>query len=122
MPRVKGSFVTRQKRKKVIKLAKGYYGAKHLLYKTAKEQVMHSYKYAYRDRRRRKRDFRKLWITRINAAARINEMSYSRLINGLKLANIEVNRKMLSDIAINDEKGFANLCKLAKKALEKQAK
>lgn len=122
MPRVKGSFVTRQKRKKVIKLAKGYYGAKHLLYKTAKEQVMHSYKYAYRDRRRRKRDFRKLWITRINAAARLNEMTYSRLINGLKLANIEVNRKMLSDIAIHDEQGFTNLCKLAKKALEKQAK
>ena len=84
MPRVKGSFVTRQRRRKILKLAKGYYGAKHLLFKTAKEQVMKSLKYAYRDRRRRKRDFRKLWITRINAAARLNEMSYSRLINGLK--------------------------------------
>ena len=122
MPRVKGSFVTRNRRKKVLKLAKGYYGAKHLLYKTAKEQVMHSFKYAYRDRRRRKRDFRKLWITRINAAARLNEMSYSRLINGLKLANIEVNRKMLADIAVNDAKGFTALCKQAQKALEKQAK
>ena len=122
MPRVKGSFVTRQRRKKILKLAKGYYGAKHLLYKTAKEQVMHSLKYAYRDRRRRKRDFRKLWITRINAAARMNEMSYSRLINGLKLANIEINRKMLADIAVNDAKGFSALCKQAQKALEKDAK
>ena len=122
MPRVKGSFVTRQRRRKILKLAKGYYGAKHLLYKTAKEQVMKSLKYAYRDRRRRKRDFRKLWITRINAAARLNEMSYSRLINGLKLANIEVNRKMLADIAVNDAKGFSALCKQAQKALEKQVK
>jgi len=122
MPRVKGSFVTRQRRKKILKLAKGYYGAKHLLFKTAKEQVMHSLKYAYRDRRRRKRDFRKLWITRINAAARLNEMSYSRLINGLKLANIEVNRKMLADIAVNDSKGFATLCVQAKKAIEKASK
>lgn len=122
MPRVKGSFVTRQKRKKIIKLAKGYYGAKHLLYKTAKEQVMHSFKYAYRDRRRRKRDFRKLWITRINAAARLNELSYSRLINGLKLANVQVNRKMLADIAVNDAKGFTAICKTAQKALDKVAK
>ncbi len=122
MPRVKGSFVTRAKRKKVLKLAKGYYGAKHLLYKTAKEQVMHSLKYAYRDRRRRKRDFRKLWITRINAAARLNELTYSTLINGLKLANIEVNRKMLSDIAVNDVKGFTAICKQAQKALDKASK
>ncbi|MBI9008648.1 MAG: 50S ribosomal protein L20 [Tenericutes bacterium] len=122
MPRVKGSFVTRKKHKKILKLAKGYYGAKHLLYRTAKEQVMHSLKYAYRDRKRRKRDFRKLWITRINAAARLNETTYSRLINGLKLANIEVNRKMLADIAIADPKGFTDLCKLAQKAVEKQAK
>ncbi|XMB72401.1 50S ribosomal protein L20 [Mycoplasmatota bacterium WC30] len=122
MPRVKGSFVTRTRRKKVLKLAKGYYGAKHLLYKTAKEQVMHSLKYAYRDRRRRKRDFRKLWITRINAAARLNELTYSKLINGLKLANIEVNRKMLSEIAINDAKGFTSICKQAQKALDKATK
>ncbi|MGD9762006.1 MAG: 50S ribosomal protein L20 [Candidatus Izemoplasmatales bacterium] len=119
MPRVKGSFVTRNRRKKIIKLAKGYFGAKHILFKTAKEQVMHSFKYAYRDRRRKKRDFRKLWITRINAAARLNEMSYSRLINGLKVANIEVNRKMLADIAVTDPTGFANLCKQAQKALNK---
>lgn len=119
MPRVKGSKVTRQRRKKIIKLAKGYFGSKHVLFKTAKEQVMHSFKYAYRDRRRRKRDFRKLWITRINAAARINNLSYSTLINGLKLANIEVNRKVLADIAITDPNGFANLCKQAQKALNK---
>ena len=118
MPRVKGSFTTRKRRKKIIKLAKGYFGSKHLLYKTAKEQVMHSFKYAYRDRRRRKRDFRKLWITRINAAARANEMSYSRLINGLKKANIEVNRKMLADLAVHDAKGFSALCKQAKNALK----
>jgi len=118
MPRVKGSFVTRNRRKKTLKLAKGYFGAKHLLYKTAKEQVMHSFKYAYRDRRRRKRDFRKLWITRINAAARMNDLSYSKLINGLKRANIEVNRKMLADLAVNDMLGFTTLCDQAKKALQ----
>ena len=118
MPRVKGSFVTRNRRKKTIKLAKGYFGSKHILYKTAKEQVMHSFKYAYRDRRRRKRDFRKLWITRINAGARMNDLSYSRLINGLKKANVEVNRKMLADLAVNDMQGFTDLCKQAKKALK----
>ena len=118
MPRVKGSFVTRNRRKKTLKLAKGYFGAKHVLYKTAKEQVMHSFKYAYRDRRRKKRDFRKLWISRINAAARMNELSYSRLINGLKKANIEVNRKILADLAVQDAKGFTDLCKQAKKALK----
>jgi len=122
MPRVKGGITTRNRRKKILKLAKGYYGAKHLLYKTAKEQVMNSLAYQYRDRRRRKRDFRKLWITRINAAARINELSYSRLINGLQLANIEVNRKMLADIAINDASGFKSLCDQAKKALDKAQK
>ena len=89
MARVKGGIVSRQRRKKIIKLAKGYYGAKHILFKTAKEQVMNSLAYAYRDRRRKKRDFRKLWITRINAAARLNGLSYSRLINGLAVANIE---------------------------------
>ncbi len=122
MPRVKGGVVTRQRRKRILKLAKGYYGAKHLLYKTAKEQVMNSLAYQYRDRRRRKRDFRKLWITRINAAARINDMSYSRLINGLSLANIEVNRKMLADIAVNDQAGFKAICDQAKKALDKATK
>ncbi|PKL01456.1 MAG: 50S ribosomal protein L20 [Tenericutes bacterium HGW-Tenericutes-1] len=121
MPRVKGGIVTRKRHKRILKLAKGYYGAKHLLFRTAKEQVMNSLAYAYRDRRRKKRDFRKLWITRINAAARLNALSYSRLIDGLNKANIEVNRKILSDIAINDPKGFTSLCDQAKKALAKAA-
>lgn len=103
MPRVKGGTVTRARRKKTIKLAKGYFGAKSTLYKVAKQQVMKSGQYAFRDRRQRKRDFRKLWITRINAAARQHDMSYSRLMNGLKQAGIDVNRKMLSEIAISDE-------------------
>ncbi len=120
MARVKGGIVSRKRRKKILKLAKGYFGAKHLLYRTAKEQVMNSLAYADRDRRRKKRDFRKLWITRINAAARLNDLSYSKLINGLTLANIEVNRKMLSDIAIQDPKGFAMICKQAKDALAKK--
>lgn len=122
MPRVKGGYTTRRRRKKILKLAKGYYGAKHLLYRTAKEQVMNSLAYAFRDRRRRKRDFRKLWITRINAAARLNNLSYSKLINGLSIANIEVNRKMLADIAVNDEAGFKAICDQAKKALDKAVK
>ena len=95
MPRVKGGVVSRKRRKRVLKLAKGYFGSKHTLYKTANEQVMKSLQYAYRDRRQKKRDFRKLWITRINAAARMNGLSYSKLMHGLKLAGIEVNRKML---------------------------
>ena len=99
MPRVKGGTVTRKRRKKVLKLAKGYFGSKHTLYKVANQQVMKSLQYAYRDRRQKKRDFRKLWIARINAAARINGLSYSRLMHGLKLAGIEVNRKMLADLA-----------------------
>lgn len=97
MPRVKGGVVSRKRRKRVLKLAKGYFGSKHTLYKTANEQVMKSLQYAYRDRRQKKRDFRKLWITRINAAARMNGLSYSKLMHGLKLAGIEVNRKMLAD-------------------------
>ena len=95
MARVKGGFTTRRRRKKVLKLAKGYFGSKHTLYKTAHEQVMHSLAYSYRDRRQVKRDMRKLWIARINAAARLNDISYSKLMHGLKLANVEVNRKML---------------------------
>ncbi|MDV2581179.1 50S ribosomal protein L20 [Alkalibacillus haloalkaliphilus] len=118
MPRVKGGTVTRQRRKRTLKLAKGYYGSKRTLFKTAKQQVMKSGQYAYRDRRQKKRDFRKLWITRINAAARINDLSYSRLMHGLKLAGIEVNRKMLADLAVNDEKGFAELADKAKAALK----
>ncbi|MBK5515715.1 50S ribosomal protein L20 [Bacillus sp. TH11] len=114
MPRVKGGTVTRKRRKKVIKLAKGYYGAKHILFKVANQQVMKSGNYAFRDRRQKKRDFRKLWITRINAAARINGLSYSRLMHGLKLAGIEVNRKMLADLAVADEQAFAQLATAAK--------
>jgi len=117
MPRVKGGYVTRQRRKRTLKLAKGYYGAKHLLFKTAKQQVMKSYMYAYRDRRQKKRDFRRLWITRINAAARMNGISYSVLMNGLKKAAVEVNRKMLADLAVHDAAAFTALVEQAKKAL-----
>ena len=118
MPRVKGGTVTRKRRKKVIKLAKGYFGSKHTLYKVANQQVMKSLMYAYRDRRQKKRDFRKLWITRINAAARMNGLSYSRLMHGLKVAGIEVNRKMLADLAVSDEKAFAELATVAKNNLK----
>ncbi len=118
MARVKGGTVTRQRRKRVLKLAKGYYGSKRTLFKTAKQQVMKSGQYAYRDRRQKKREFRKLWIARINAAARMNDISYSRLMHGLKLAGIEVNRKMLADLAVSDEQGFANLVDQAKQALK----
>ena len=117
MPRVKGGYVTRQRRKRTLKLAKGYYGAKHLLFKTAKQQVMKSYMSAYRDRRQKKRDFRRLWITRINAAARMNGISYSVLMNGLKKAGVEVNRKMLADLAVHDAAAFTALVEQAKKAL-----
>lgn len=118
MPRVKGGTVTRARRKKKIKLAKGYFGSKSTLYKVAKQQVMKSGQYSFRDRRQRKRDFRKLWITRINAAARQHDMSYSRLMNGLKVAGIDINRKMLSEIAISDDKAFAELVNKAKDALK----
>ena len=114
MARVKNGAVTKARHKKVLKEAKGYFGSKHRLYKTAKEQLMHSGQYAFRDRRQKKRDFRKLWITRINAACRLNDISYSRFIEGLTKAGVEVNRKMLSEIAINDPKAFAELVKVAK--------
>src|SRR6476646_2568365 len=117
MARVKGGFVRTRRRKRILKLAKGYFGSKHRLFKTAKEQVMKSLMYAYRDRRQKKRDFRKLWITRINAAARQNGLSYSKLMHGLKVAGIEVNRKMLVDLAISDEKAFAELATVAKSNL-----
>src|SRR5574344_380443 len=113
--RVKGGTVTHARRKRDLKAAKGYFGSKHLLFKTAKEQVMHSNRYAYIDRRNKKRDFRKLWIKRINAACRINDISYSVFMHGLKVAKIDVNRKMLSEIAIHDEKGFAELVRIEKK-------
>ena len=114
MARVKNGATTKARHKKVLKQAKGYFGSKHRLYKTAKEQLMHSGQYAFRDRKQKKRDFRKLWITRINAACRANEISYSRFIEGLTKAGVEVNRKMLSEIAINDPKAFSELVKVAK--------
>ena len=117
MARVKKGVTAHARHKKILKLAKGYYGAKHILFRTAKEQVMNSYYYAYRDRRQKKRDFRKLWITRINAAARLNGLSYSQLMHGLKLAEIEVNRKMLADLAVNDAAAFTALCETAKAKL-----
>lgn len=119
MPRVKGGTVTRRRRNRVLKLAKGYYGAKSKLFKTAKQAVMKSYMYAYRDRRQKKRDFRKLWIARINAAARLNGLSYSKLMHGLKLAGIEMNRKMLADLAVNDAAAFTVLADKVKEALAK---
>ena len=118
MPRVKGGTVARKRRKRVLKLAKGYFGSKHLLYKTANEQVMRSLRYAYRDRKQKKRDFRKLWITRINAQARVEGISYSQLINGLTKAGVEVNRKMLADLAVRDQKAFASFVAIAKENLK----
>ena len=117
MTRVKGGTVARARRKKVLKEAKGYFGSKHRLYKTAHEQVMHSGQYAYRDRRQNKRNFRKLWITRINAACRENEISYSKFINGLNKAGIVINRKMLSELAIDNKEAFADLVSIARDSL-----
>ena len=117
MTRVKGGTVARARRKKVLKEAKGYFGSKHRLYKTAHEQLMHSGQYAFRDRRQNKRNFRKLWIARINAACRENEISYSKFINGLNKAGITVNRKMLSELAIDNREAFADLVTIAKDAL-----
>ena len=119
MARVKGSLATRKRRKKTLKLAKGYFGAKSKLFKTAKEAVMKSGNYAYIGRRQKKRDFRRLWITRISAAAKMNGMNYSTFMNGLNKAGVQVNRKMLADLAVNDAAGFATLAKASKKALEK---
>jgi large subunit ribosomal protein L20 len=118
MTRVKGGNVAKNRRRKVLKAAKGYFGSKHRLFKTAQEQTFHSGVYAFRDRRQNKRNFRKLWIQRINAACRENEISYSKFINGLNKAGIEVNRKMLSTIAIDDAAAFTQLVNVAKAALE----
>ena len=118
MARVKGGNVAKNRRRKVLKAAKGYFGSKHRLFKTAQEQTFHSGVYAFRDRRANKRNFRKLWITRINAACRENEISYSKFISGLTKAGVEVNRKMLSAIAIDDPKAFTELVNVAKKANE----
>lgn len=117
MTRVKGGTVARERRKKILKQAKGYFGSKHRLFKTAKEQVMHSSVYAFRDRRQNKRNFRKLWIVRINAACRDNDISYSKFINGLLKAGLIINRKMLSEIAIDNPADFTKLVEIAKDAL-----
>ncbi len=122
MARVKNGAVTKARHKKVLKQAKGYFGSKHRLYKSAKEQLMHSGQYAFRDRKQKKREFRKLWITRINAACRENGISYSRFIEGLNKAGVLVNRKMLSEIAINDSKAFTELVEVAKKGKEGKIK
>lgn len=119
MARVKGGTVSRRRRKKYLKLAKGYYGAKSKNFKMAKQAVMKSYTYAFRDRRQKKRDFRRLWITRINAAARQNDISYSQLMNGLKKADIAINRKMLAELAVNDSAAFSAVVEQAKAALAK---
>jgi large subunit ribosomal protein L20 len=116
MPRVKRSITARKKRRVVLARAKGYYGAKSRSYRAAKEQVQHSLQYAYRDRRNKKREIRRLWITRINAAARINGMSYSVFMNGLKKAGVQLDRKILADMAVNDASSFAALTEVAKKA------
>jgi len=117
MPRAKSSVVSRKRHKKILKLAKGYRGAKSNLYRVANQQVMKSLVYAYRDRRAKKRNFRKLWIARINAAARMNGISYSRLMNGLRLAGVDINRKLLADLALNDSKAFGQLVEIAKARL-----
>ena len=117
MPRVKRAVSAHKKRRTVLNRAQGYYGAKSRSYRAAKEQVQHSLQYQYRDRRNKKREVRRLWITRINAAARINGLSYSVFMNGLKKAGVELDRKVLSDMAINDPEAFASLVEVAKKAL-----
>ncbi len=117
MPRAKRGFKLRSRHKRVLKQAKGYFGRKSKLFRVANQQVMKSSVYAFRDRRQKKRDFRKLWIARINAEARQNEISYSRLMHGLKLAGIELDRKILAELAVNDKAAFAKLCESAKSAL-----
>ena len=122
MTRVKSGVETKRRHKKVLKEASGYFGSKHRLYKSAKEQLMHSSVYAYRDRRNKKREFRKLWITRINAACRLNNISYSKFMNGLQKAGVDINRKMLSEIAINDMVAFKELVEVAKTGVVKETK
>ena len=122
MTRVKSGVETKRRHKKVLKEASGYFGSKHRLYKSSKEQLMHSSVYAYRDRRNKKREFRKLWITRINAACRMNNISYSKFINGLSKAGVEVNRKMLAELAINDMEAFKKLVEVAKKGVVENTK
>jgi large subunit ribosomal protein L20 len=121
MARVKGGTVAHTRRKKVLKQAEGYFGSKHILFKTAKEQLLHSYHYAYVSRRTAKSDFRKLWIRRISAACKANGTSYSRFIDGLNKSGVKINRKMLSEMAISDPEAFKSLCENAKKASEQKA-
>lgn len=116
MSRVKGAMRTRARHKKILKLAKGYFGGKSKLFRIANQAVMKSLSYAYRDRKSKKRNFRQLWISRINAGARINGMSYSKFMNGMKIAGINLNRKVLADMAVNDAEGFAQLVNSIKKA------
>ncbi len=118
MPRVKSSVASRERRKKYLKAAKGQYGGRSKLYRTARESVEKGLQYAYRDRRQKKRDFRKLWIARINAAARLNGLSYNRFISGLKKVEVDINRKMLAEMAVNDRDAFRNLAEMAKSANE----
>ena len=118
MARVKSSTSLHKRHKKILNLAKGYFGSKHKLYRPANEQVMKSLSYSYAHRKKRQGDFRRLWITRINATARINGLSYSKLINGLKLSGVEINRKMLAEMAVHDDAGFVKLTDLAKKSLK----
>ena len=118
MARVKTGVVRRRRHKKILKLARGFYSARHKHFRKAKEQLERSLVYSYRDRRRKKRDFRRLWIVRINAACRLNDISYSRFINGLKKAKIELDRKVLADLAMNDAAGFAKVVESVKKALK----
>ena len=118
MARIKGALATRKRRNKVLKLAKGYFGGKHKLFKTAKEAVMKSGQYAYVGRKQKKRDFRRLWIARISAGAKLNGLNYSTLMNGINKAGLSINRKMLAELAVNDEKAFADVVKAAKKALK----
>ena len=117
MARVKTAIITRKKHNKILKRAKGYYGAKHYRFRMAKQQVMKSGNYAFVGRKDKKSNFRKLWIARINAAARMNGLSYSKMMHGLKVANIDINRKMLAELAVNDAEGFAALAEIAKKAV-----
>ena len=117
MARIKGAMMTRKRRNKVLKLAKGYYGSKHSLFKTAKQAVMKSGNYAYIGRKQKKRDFRRLWITRISAQAKVNGVNYSTFMNGLKKAGIDLNRKMLAELAVSDKEAFAALVEKAKAAL-----
>ncbi len=122
MTRVKSGVETKRRHKKILKEASGYFGSKHRLFKSAKEQLMHSSVYAYRDRRQKKREFRKLWITRINAACRMNDISYSKFIDGLNKAGITINRKMLAEIAINDMDAFKELVEVSKTGKVKEVK